>query len=155
MLHHHQGGVLGQGLDQGLAALRAEAPPDKQALITDLFEKIALYDVKTTRASASKRADGRYDVTLTVTAKKLYADGAGKETEAAMAETLDVGLFTSDPGKPGFDATKVISIQRMPIHTGVQTLRLIAAKAPRFAGADPYDKLIDRDADDNVIRVGG
>ena len=138
-----------------VAALRAQAPPDKQALITDLFEKIALYDVKTTRAAASKRADGRYDVTLTVTARKLYADGAGKETEAPMAETLDVGLFTSDPGKPGFDAGKVISIQRMPIHTGVQTLRLIAAKAPRFAGADPYDKLIDRDADDNVIRVGG
>ena len=131
------------------------APPDKQALITDLFEKIALYDIKTTRAVAARRPDGRYDVTLTVSAKKLYADGAGKETEAPMADTLDVGLFTSDPAKPGFDASKVIEIQRLPIRSGVQTLHLVAAKAPRFAGADPYDKLIDRDADDNVVKVGG
>ncbi len=138
-----------------VAALRAVAPPDKQALITDLFEKIALYDIKTTRTVAKKRADGRYDVTLTVSARKLYADGAGKETEAPMAETLDVGLFTADPGKPGFDASKVIEMQRAPIHTGVQTVHMISARLPRFAGADPYDKLIDRDADDNVVKVGG
>ena len=138
-----------------IAALRAQAPQDKQALITDLFEKITLYDVKTTRATVRKRPDSRYDVTLTVSARKLYADGAGKETDAPMAETLDVGLFTSDPAKPGFDASKVIDLQRLPIRSGVQTLHLVSAKAPRFAGVDPYDKLIDRDADDNVVRVGG
>ncbi len=32
---------------------------------------------------------------------------------------------------------------------------LVAARAPKFAGVDPYNKLIDRDADDNTIRVGG
>jgi ABC-2 type transport system permease protein len=56
------------------------APADKQALITDLFEKITLYDLKTTMATARKRPDGRYDVTLTVQARKLYAQGRGQET---------------------------------------------------------------------------
>jgi ABC-2 type transport system permease protein len=38
-----------------VAALRANAPADKQALITDLFEKVTLYDLKTTATRAVRR----------------------------------------------------------------------------------------------------
>jgi aminopeptidase N len=135
--------------------LRAEAPADKQALITDLFEKITLYDLKAVKASSRRRPDGRWDVTLTVTARKLYADGSGHERAAPMDETLDVGLFDAEPGKPGFTAAKVIAVQRLPIRSGQQVLHLIAPRAPKFAGVDPYNKLIDRNADDNVVKVAG
>jgi aminopeptidase N len=134
-----------------ISAIRSEAPADKQALITDLFEKITLYDVKTTKVTSKKRADGRFDVALTVSARKLYADGRGKETEAPMNEVLDVGLFDVEPATKGFAPGKVIAFQRMPIHTGVQTLHMVAGRAPKFGGADPYNKLIDRNSDDNVI----
>lgn len=136
-------------------AIRAEAPADKQDLITDLFDKITLYDVKTTKVASRKRADGKYDVDLTVRARKLYATGRGVETEAPMNETLDVGLFDVEPAKPGFGSRSVIAFERVPIHTGVQTLHLVASRAPKFGGADPYNKLIDRNSDDNVIAVGG
>ena len=136
-----------------VADIRAEAPADKQALITDLFEKITLYDIKTTKAVARKRSDGRWDVALTVSAKKLYADSKGKETPAPMAETLDVGLFGAEPGRNGFDPTKVLLFERLPIRSGDQVLHLTTAKPPRFAGVDPYNKLIDRNADDNTLAV--
>jgi aminopeptidase N len=72
-------------------ALRAEARPDQQALITDLFERITLYDVKAREPKVTKRADGRFDVSFTVEAKKLYADGKGVERETPLAgETFDV-----------------------------------------------------------------
>jgi aminopeptidase N len=138
-----------------VADIRAEAPPDKQALITDLFEKITLYDLKAVKASSKRRPDVRWDITLTVSAAKLYADGSGHERPSPMSETLDIGLFTAEPGKAGFDASKVVSMQRLPIRSGVQVLHLIAGRDPKFAGVDPYNKLIDRDADDNVVRVGG
>ena len=138
-----------------IAAFRAEAPADKQALITDLFEKITLYDLKAVRVSSKKRADGKWDVELSVSAKKLYADGSGHETASPMTETLDVGLFTAEPGKPGFAAKDVVQMTRLPIKSGTQVLHLISPGAVRFAGVDPYNKLIDRNADDNVIRVGG
>ena len=67
-----------------IAAIRANAPADKQALITDLFERITLYDVKTTAASATRRADGKWDVSMTVEARKLYADAQGAETTAPL-----------------------------------------------------------------------
>lgn len=138
-----------------LTALRAEAPADKQPLITDLFEKITLYDLKTKSASVKKRADGRFDVTITVDAQKKYADGKGKETNAALNETMDIGLFTAKPGDKGFDAKNVVLYERRPIRSGVQTFTFTTAKAPTFAGIDPYNTVIDRNGDDNTIKVGG
>lgn len=138
-----------------MAAIRAEAPADKQALITDLFEKITLYDIKTKTASVKKRADGRFDVAVTIDAKKMYADGKGKETPAALNETMDIGLFTAEPGKKDFKAGNVVLYERRPIRSGVQTLTFTVAKAPKFAGVDPYNTVIDRNGDDNTVKVGG
>lgn len=134
--------------------LRANAPADKQALITDLFEKITLYDVRTTGTSATRRADGKWDVSVTVDAKKLYVTGKGKETEAPLNETLDVGLFSAKPGEGAFDRSNVIAFERRPIHTGTQTFRFVTATKPTFAGVDPYNKWIDRNSDDNLKPVG-
>ncbi|HST90961.1 MAG TPA: M1 family aminopeptidase [Brevundimonas sp.] len=137
-----------------VSAIRAEAPADKQALITDLFEKITLYDVKTTGATAVRRPDGQWDVTVTVDARKLYGDGEGAETEAPLNETLDVGLFAAEPGKGRFKESDVVLMERRPIRSGVQTLRFVSRREPKFAGVDPYNRWIDRNSDDNVRAVG-
>ncbi|HEY0102298.1 MAG TPA: M1 family aminopeptidase [Brevundimonas sp.] len=136
-----------------VAAIRAEAPADKQALITDLFEKITLYDVKTTGATATRRPDGQWDVTVTVDARKLYGDGEGVETESPLTETLDVGLFSAEPGKGRFKEADVLLMERRPIRSGVQTLRFVTRREPKFAGVDPYNRWIDRNSDDNVRAV--
>jgi ABC-2 type transport system permease protein len=136
-----------------VAALRANAPADKQALITDLFEKVTLYDLKTTATRAVRRRDGKWDVTLTVEAKKLYASGKGVETEAPLNESIDIGLFTVEPGKAGFDRRSVVVMERRPLHSGVQTFRFVTTVKPTFAGVDPYNKWIDRTSDDNVKAV--
>lgn len=135
-------------------ALRAEAPADKQALITDLFEKITLYDLKAKGATAKKRPDGKWDVTLKVEASKAYADGKGRETKSPLNETFDVGLFAREPGKKDFGVKDVIVMQRVPIHTGAQTVSFVADREPQFAGVDPYTFAIDRNSDDNLVKVG-
>jgi len=133
--------------------LRQEAPADKQQLITDLFEKITLYDMKATKAVSKKRADGRYDLTLTLTAKKLYADGQGKETEAPMNETVDVGAFDVEPGQKGFSSKSVIALQRTAIHSGTQTVTMTVSRLPKIAGVDPYNTMIVRNSETNVTKV--
>jgi aminopeptidase N len=138
-------------------ALRAQAGADPvaQQLITDLFEKITIYDLSTRGAVARKRPDGRYDVTLTISAKKAYADGKGKETPVPIAagEQFDVGVFTAEPGKPGFNAKAVQYFRLTPLRSGVQTVTVTVDKPPKWAGVDPYNKEIDRNSDDNAIPV--
>jgi hypothetical protein len=134
--------------------LREEAGPEHQALITDLFERITLYDVKTTDVLSRKRPDGRWDVTLTVQAKKLYADGQGEETDAPLNEFFDLGVFTAEPRKKGFGREDVLFFERRPIRTGEQKITVTVARQPSHAGVDPYNKRIDRDSGDNVRKVG-
>jgi aminopeptidase N len=136
-----------------VAALRAQAPADKQPLITDLFEKITLYDLKADSAVAKRRADGRYDVTLTVSAKKLYADGTGHETPAPMNEDVDIGVFTAEPGDAAFGPKSVLVFEKAPITSGEHTFRFVTNVKPSWAGIDPYNELIDRNSDDNTIAV--
>ncbi len=136
-----------------LTILRAEAGPEHDQLITDLFEKITLYDVKATNATAVKRADGKFDVRFDVTAKKLYADGKGKETEAPLDEPFDIGVFSAEPGRPGYDASSVLYFDRQPIRSGTQSVTAVVDQMPTFVGVDPYNKRIDRNSEDNLARV--
>ena len=133
--------------------LREEAGPEHQELITDLFERITLYDARVVEAAASPRADGRWDVSLTVEARKLYADGEGRETEAPLSEVFEFGVFTAEPGEGAFSAEDVILFERRPIRSGRQTLTFTVDREPRFAGVDPYNKRIDRNSDDNLSQI--
>jgi aminopeptidase N len=132
---------------------REVAGPEHQQLITDLFEKITVYDVKVTDARTTKRADGRWDVELEVEARKLYADGKGAETEAPLAESFDVGAFTVEPGRKGYDKRSVIAVQPAAVKSGSQTLRLVADREPKVVGVDPFNKRVDRNSDDNLKQV--
>ncbi|WP_373048993.1 ABC transporter permease/M1 family aminopeptidase [Vulgatibacter sp.] len=135
--------------------LRAEAGPEHDQLITDLFERITLYDLRVEEAKVAARGDGRFDVTLQVHARKLYADGKGVETEAALGEgeSFDVGLFLEKPGKAGFGDDDVLHLARLPLREGAQEVTLTVERRPAFAGVDPYNKQIDRNSDDNLVAV--
>ena len=132
---------------------REVAGPEHEQLISDLFEKITLYDVKVTEAKSSRRADGRWDVTLEVDARKLYADGKGKETEAPLDESFDVGVFTVEPGRKGYDKSSVIAVEKTQLRSGRQTVRLVTDREPAVAGVDPFNKRIDRNSEDNLATI--
>jgi ABC-2 type transport system permease protein len=137
-----------------IAEFRKEAKtPADQALITDLFEKITLYDLKATNAKSVKGADGIWTTTLTVSAQKFYADGKGTETKAELSEAIEIGLFAARPGIGDFAAKDVISMERQPIKNGSQVISVRSKTKPAFAGIDPYNFYIDRDGDDNVVAV--
>jgi aminopeptidase N len=138
-----------------VALFRAEAPADKQQLITDLFEKITLYDLKATGLAVNRRPDGRFDVRLTVTAGKLYATGNGREIETPIGEreSFDIGLFTARPGDSDFGGSNIVLFRKTPLKSGTQVLAFVTDKAPKFGGIDPYNKYIDRDSNDNVVRA--
>ncbi|MEE9433438.1 MAG: M1 family aminopeptidase [Sphingorhabdus sp.] len=137
-----------------IAEFRKEAKtPAQQALITDLFERITLFDLKTTKAETKKGKDGVWTTTLTIEAKKLYADGKGVEKQARLSDEIEIGLFTERPGRGAFDRENVLSMKRHPIKGGKQVITLRSKKKPVYAGIDPYNFYIDRNSDDNVLDV--
>lgn len=136
-----------------IALLKEEAGPDKAELISDTLEKITLYDLKATDAKAEKQEDGKYKVSFQVTASKVYADGKGKETKVPFALPVDIGLFTASPGADDFAADKVILLEKRPLTDQGSRIELVVDKLPTHVGIDPYNKLIDRNSDDNLTKV--
>ena len=137
-----------------IAEFRKEArTPAQQALITDLFERITIYDLKASEATTSRNSDGSWTTIVNIAAQKFYADGKGSETAAPLAEAIEIGLFKQRPGEGAFDRSDVIGIERRPLRSGAQQIILTSSEKPAFAGVDPYNYYIDRDADDNLVAV--
>ncbi len=136
-----------------ITEFRKEAKtPEQQQLITDLFDKITLYDLKVTNAVTKKDASG-WTTTLTIGADKYYADGKGNETRVPLKEPIEVGLFTARPGLGEFSQKNVLFFALEPMHSGVQKVTLHTTAKPTFAGVDPYNFYVDRNSDDNVHEV--
>ncbi len=134
------------------AALNAQATAEEQAFISDLFERITLYDLKMLAAQATETDNGRYQVSLTVAAARFEADGEGREQEGELNEWVDIALFTGDPEDISGD-TEVLYNQKHKLESGKNIITLTLDKKPVFAGIDPFIKLIDRDSGDNVIKL--
>ncbi|MFN7397959.1 MAG: M1 family aminopeptidase [Sandaracinobacter sp.] len=127
--------------------------PEELKLVEDLLERITVFDLKAPMATTRKLADGTWETTLTVNAAKAYADGQGKETVAPLNDVIDIGLFTERPGQGAFSKKDVLFMERRPVKSGAQQIRIVTKQRPAFAGIDPYNKYVDRNADDNLIDV--
>ena len=129
-------------------AIRAQTPPELQYLVDDGFNRIVLYDNKAISATSEKTPDGKYKVTLEVQARKMQADGNGAETPMPLADYIEIGVFS---GKK--DEEKPLYLKKEKISEEHRTFVITVDQQPTLAGIDPYNKLIDRNADDNMIDV--
>ncbi len=132
-------------------ALREQTPPDLQYLIKDLFEDITLFSNRTLEATAVKRADGKYDVTIQVEARKFKADAKGSESEVPVDDWIDIGAFAKPASGKQYGDT--LYRERMHITKRNSTFTFTTAQLPDKAGIDPFALLIDRVPDDNVKNV--
>ncbi len=128
-----------------LADIRAATPPEMRYLIDDLFERIVIYDNRAIKATATPLPGGRYEVGVTVVAKKRVADALGKETDAPLADLIDIGVV-DDQGEP-------IALERHRIELEENSFKFTVDRKPAKAGIDPLNKLIDRRPGDNTMAV--
>ena len=129
-------------------ALRAQTPPELQYLIDDGFNSIVLYDNKALSASVTPTSDRKFKVTLVVQARKVKADGNGNESPMPLSDYIEIGIFK---GKK--DEEQPLYLEKKKITQEENTFEIVVDEEPTRAGIDPYNKLVDRVADDNLIDV--
>jgi ABC-2 type transport system permease protein len=123
--------------------LKVATPPEYHYLLKDLLETITLWDLRTTAIAAEPAGNGTWRVTLDVEAQKFRADGSGKETEVAMHDFVEIGVYgdaTADP----------LYLQKHRIRSGRQRISVVVQGTPARAGVDPHLLLIDRNWSDNL-----
>jgi ABC-2 type transport system permease protein len=132
-------------------ALSEQTPAEDQYLIKDLLEEITLFSNRTLDATAHKRADGKYDVTIDVETRKFKADPKGNETEVPLDDWIEIGAFAK-PEK-GRKYGRTLYRDRIHMTQAHSTYTFTLNELPDKAGVDPFNLLIDRVPDDNVKSV--
>ncbi len=132
--------------------IRAEAPAGKHALIADLFEKIVFYDNRVLEATARKRTDGQWDVSMKLHLAKMEADGKGKETARAYDEPVEIGVYARAKGAKEADE-RVLLLEKRVLSGDNPVVTVTVKEQPFEVGVDPYNKMIDRVSRDNRKEV--
>ncbi|MEN8145382.1 MAG: ABC transporter permease subunit [Gemmatimonadota bacterium] len=135
-----------------LDEVRRVAPEGSERLIEDLFETVTLFDNKVAEATYTERPDGTFLVRLEVEAKKLRADGEGIETEIPIDDWVDIAVL-GEQEIDGETDDKVLFFEKRRIADGQVVFELVVDERPVRVGFDPYNRLIDRNSDDNLREV--
>ncbi|HEX6898425.1 MAG TPA: M1 family aminopeptidase [Thermoanaerobaculia bacterium] len=121
--------------------LRAAAGAGQGALIDQWMKDIVLYDLRVDAAQAHRRADGRYDVTVRVSAGKSRADGSGNEHPIAFDEPIEIAVAAGD---------KVLDSRKYALRRGMNEIKVTVDSQPSSVTVDPGITRIDRNPVDNV-----
>ena len=129
--------------------LRAVTPERYAYLIEDLFETITIYDNRTTDVSVTERPDGKFDVTMQIQTRKYRADERGAETAVDLDDWIPIGVLGEDEA-----GERVPLYEELHHLTGDSSeITVTVDRRPKRAGVDPRVLLIDRNPDDNIVRV--
>ncbi|MBL4597005.1 MAG: hypothetical protein JKX99_10565 [Robiginitomaculum sp.] len=140
--------------------LRAAASDDMQVLITDYWDRITFWDMKFLDDSTTVKpnASGGYTVEFTAVVDKLIAsEEDGKETSVseiegeALQEWVEVGFYDKDPTETlGGDW---LQLERVHIHEAETKLSFELDERPNYIVLDPRRLLIERNVDDNQLKL--
>jgi hypothetical protein len=103
-------------------------------------------------ATAKKRPDGQWDVTMKLHLAKMEADGKGKETPRAYDEPVEIGVFARAKGAKEADE-KVLLLEKRVLSGANPVVTVTVKEQPFDVGVDPYNKMIDRVSRDNRKEV--
>ena len=131
-----------------IKCIRQQTPDSLQAFVTDLFEKIILFDNKTTQAKATKQGN-EYVVELTVNAQKYEVDKEGQEQTIKINDWVDVGVY----GQTKKGKEKLLYLKKHKITSPTTKLRLKVNQRPTKAGIDPLNILMDKNVENNVLNI--
>jgi ABC-type transport system involved in multi-copper enzyme maturation permease subunit len=135
--------------------MKKATPADLQYYLEDSFEKITLYSNKVTQATYKKAAGDTYEVTLEVESVKNYFDGNGKLLSTGeKPNMLEIAVFDTDAtNDQGMTIKSPLVLEKVWVKPGKSTFTYTTKKLPIKAGIDPYNKMIDRVPDDNLMSV--
>jgi ABC-2 type transport system permease protein len=133
--------------------LQKHVPDSLQYYLTDSWQKITFYDDKVTGLTAVPMGNtGEYKVTLKIEANKVYLGDKGNEVPANnMNDYIDVGIFGENTiNKDRRSMTNPLYLHKYRLTAGTHLITVIVRGKPKSAGIDPYNKLVDRQPNDNV-----
>jgi hypothetical protein len=138
--------------------IESVTPDSLRYFVDESFREITLYENRALSATATPAPDTEadtYEVTLKVDTRKIKYDGNGNELERPDERSLiEIGIFGEDgKNEVGMTAKTPLYLEKHWLTPGEHEITVTVTEPPVKAGIDPYNKLIDRVSDDNLVEV--
>lgn len=148
--------------------LKENTPANLHYLITDMFETITLYDNKVEKVEIKPLKNGKYQVDITFIVSKHKTTPKGKQIltddsnyyltgkdgkniikSYPLNDYIEIGVFGEKILKNNYEHDNEIFNKKYLINKINNKVSIIVDEKPVEVGVDPYNKLIDRDSNDN------
>lgn len=134
--------------------IQRATPDSLKETVSDMFERIVVFDNSIKSWSYKKTSDGRYKITAVIGSVKTRSDSLGKAEEVVPSDWVDLGVFAKNEKRPKTQGQPVY-MKKIKLSATVQHLELVTDKEPYMLGIDPYNKLIDKNTGNNLMDVNG
>ena len=138
--------------------LQAVTPARYRGVLHDLFAANTYWELAASEAKASKLADGRWQLTLELSALKLIVDPTGAEREQPLDEWVEIGVYPG-PAKKREDRQVILGtpmyLKMHRVTRATETITLELPREPGHVSVDPRALLVDLKPRDNFVDVVG
>ncbi|WP_121666834.1 M1 family aminopeptidase [Mesonia aquimarina] len=153
--------------------LKKATPDSLQYLVYDMIETITLYNNKVLDYEVNELENGKYEISLKAQVSKYRTTDYGtknfenyescsisyspenEDEETAKIESLplkdyiEIGIFTEDDE----ENEEVLYLKKRKVTEIYNEFTIVVDQKPTEVGIDPYNKLIDRNSEDNRMEV--
>ena len=133
-------------------------PARYRGVLHDLFAANTYWELAASEAKASKLADGRWQLTLELSALKLIVDPTGAERGQPLDEWVEIGVYPG-PAKKREDRQVILGtpmyLKMHRVTRATETITLELPREPGHVGVDPRALLVDLKPRDNFVDVVG
>jgi len=122
---------------------------EQQILIDDWFKKVITYDLGIEESSYKKLANGTYEISVKIKAKRFETQDNGEIKQIAINEPIKIGVFTTHPSKVK-DNSSILYYKSNTINKEETTLKIIVKELPKYIVIDPFGTRSDENSTNNI-----
>jgi ABC-2 type transport system permease protein len=127
-------------------------PQDQHVLIDDWFKRVITYDLGIEESSYKTLANGSYEVTVKVNAKRFQTLDNGEVKQINIGEPIKIGVFTTHPSYVKDDSS-ILYYESKQINKEMTEINIIVKEKPSYISIDPYGTRSDENLVDNIIQL--
>ena len=127
-------------------------PTHQHHLIEDWFKKVITYDLGIENATTKALANGTFEVSIKVIAKRLETLNSGEVKQIAIDEPIKIGLFSKHPSNVKDDSS-VLYYESNKINKEITEIKIIVKEKPSYVAIDPYGTRSDENLVDNIFQL--
>ena len=133
-------------------ALYEASPGEYHYLVDDWLKKVITYDLSIESSSYEALANGTFELTLKVNAKRFETMESGEIKEIAINEPIKIGVFKVHPSNVKDDSS-ILYYQSNTINKEETEIKIIVNELPTHIAIDPFGTRSDENRVDNLISL--